>query len=89
MERTFIITEENLYELAELIVDKIKPSTTNPEEQFITKDELKQILNLKSNTSIQRIRDEHLIEFTQIGKRKYLYRLSSVLKYLNNNIVKY
>ncbi len=86
---TYNISEEDLYELANILMEKIQAKQTAPEQQFITKEQLKKILNLSSDTSVQRIRDENLIEFTQVGKRKYLYRLSSVMEYLNKNVVTY
>jgi hypothetical protein len=55
------------------------------EKIWITQDEVKELLSIKSSTTIQAMRDRGLIEFTQPMKKLILYRRSSVLEYLENH----
>ena len=52
------------------------------QEKWINKKEAKQLLGYSSDTSLQNLRDHHLIVFTYVYSRKILYSRSSILEYL-------
>ncbi len=86
MNRTFIINEEHLYELADLIIQKLQPEHTEPEKRYVTKQEALKILGVK-NTTLQKLRDTQSIEFTYVGKRTILYRLQSLHDYMDSKCI--
>lgn len=43
------------------------------------------ILNIKSKTTLQKLRDEGSITFTQPQKKIILYDYDSIMKYLDNH----
>lgn len=70
--------QESLLEFAELIKQQSKK-----EKIWITPKETMELLNIKSKTTLQNIRDMGLIEFTQPMKKIILFKRSSVLEYLD------
>lgn len=55
------------------------------EKDWITQEAVKEILSIKSSTTIQSLRDNGLIEFTQPLKKLILYKKSSVMEYLEKH----
>ena len=75
--------QESLLEFAELIKRQSKK-----EKIWITPKETMELLNIKSKTTLQNIRDMGLIEFTQPMKKLILYKRTSVLTYLDKHAEK-
>ena len=55
------------------------------EKVWITAQETMSLLSIKSATTLQSLRNNGLIEFTQPMKKLILYKKSSVLEYLENH----
>jgi NADH:ubiquinone oxidoreductase subunit E len=55
------------------------------EKVWVTQEVVKEILSIKSSTTIQSLRDNGLIEFTQPLKKLILYKKSSVMEYLEKH----
>lgn len=76
-------TKEDLQELIRECValgEKQKPK----EKIWITTKETMQLIGIKSRTTLARIKNEGLIEFTQPLKKVILFKKESVLDYLES-----
>ncbi|MEA5261058.1 helix-turn-helix domain-containing protein [Arcicella aquatica] len=54
-------------------------------EKWISDDQAMQLLNIKSKTTLQKLRDEGKIRFSQPQKKIILYDRESIDKYLESN----
>ena len=70
-------------ELRETILETI--AEFRQEKIWITQAEVKDLMSIKSSTTIQGLRDKGLIEFTSPMKKLILYKKSSVLEYLEKH----
>jgi len=59
------------------------------EDNWIDAIAAMKILGIKSKTTLQDLRDVHAIMYSQPAKKIIRYYKPSLLKYLENNIVKY
>ncbi len=55
------------------------------EKVWITQEEVKELLSIKSSTTIASLRNNGLVEFTQPMKKLILYKRESVLAYLERH----
>lgn len=78
-----VVDQDSLRLLLEELLQSIPIQIS--EKEWITLEETMEMLNLKSKTSIQKLRDKGEIEFTQPMKKIILYRRSSVLEYLEKH----
>jgi len=53
--------------------------------KWIDETEAKSLLYIKSKTTLQKLRDNGLIRFSQLGKKMILYDRDSILKYIEEN----
>lgn len=79
------LEEAAFYELVEQVVTRLKEKSTRPQERWISDDAAMDILNIKSKTTLQKLRDEGKIRFSQPQKKIILYDRESIEKYLNKN----
>ncbi|MCI2229957.1 hypothetical protein MC378_12335 [Polaribacter sp. MSW13] len=80
--------DEAFYQLIEEVVDRIKEKQNITEDKWISPERAMEILNIKSKTTLQKLRDDGSITFTQPQKKIILYDNNSILKYLNNHTKK-
>lgn len=81
-----ICLEENaFYTLLEQVVARLKTEHTEPKENWISDEEAMQLLNIKSKTTLQKLRDEGKIRFTQPQKKLILYDRASIVSYFEKN----
>jgi hypothetical protein len=78
------IEEEAFYELFEKVVARLQPTEEREEDKWISPDDAMGLLGITSTTTLQKYRDEGLIEFAQLSKRKILYSRESIGEYLEN-----
>ncbi|MBN4052294.1 helix-turn-helix domain-containing protein [Sphingobacteriaceae bacterium AH-315-L07] len=86
-----IITKQDLKEFkTELITDLHELINGQPKEHYNdwldTKEAMK-LLGIKSKTTLQKLRDNFKIEFSQ-NKKIIKYKHSSIIKYLEGNVPK-
>lgn len=70
------------------LIDVLAEKKASQTSDWIPFEEAKTLLNIRSKTSFQKLRDNGIILFTQSG-RKILYSRKSIMNYLNKNIIKF
>lgn len=73
------------YTLLEEVVDRLKAVHNQKEDRWISDIEAMHLLNIKSKTTLQKLRDEGKIRFSQPQKKVILYDRESINKYLEKN----
>lgn len=79
------IEDTAFYKLIEVVVEKLTTQHGQPKEKWIPPHEAMQLLNIKSKTSLQALRDNGKIRFSQPQKKVILYDRESILTYLEEN----
>ena len=79
------LEESAFYALVEQVVARLKETHGESKEKWIADDEAMELLNIKSKTTLQKLRDEGKIRFTQPQKRIILYDRGSIIAYLERN----
>ena len=83
------LESDAFYALIDHVVDHVKKENSLPkEDDWIDKEEAMKLLRIKSETTLQKYRDEFRIEYNPINRRTFVYSRSSIKKYLNKNIKK-
>lgn len=82
------LQDEAFYLLIEEVVDRLKEKENITQDKWVSPDRAMEILNIKSKTTLQKLRDEGSITFTQPQKKIILYDYDSIMKYLNNHTKK-
>jgi hypothetical protein len=89
-----IIFEKSSYwrmqrELMSMFQDALKDANKKSEDDWISTEEAKALLGVKSKSKMQELRDEDKIKFSKHGKKLIKYSRSSILKYLERNVPKF
>ena len=79
------LQDEAFYQLIEEVVDRLKEKEKITQDKWVSPDRAMEILNIKSKTTLQKLRDEGSIVFTQPQKKIILYDYDSIMNYLNNH----
>lgn len=79
------IETESFYKLIQEIVERIKAEHNITEDRWIPASEVMRLLNIKSPTTLQKLRDTGSVRFSQPEKKIILYDRQSILKYLEKN----
>jgi len=79
------LEEAAFYALVEQVVFRLTEKSNQPVEKWIDDDEAMRLLNVKSKTTLQKLRDEGKIRFTQPQKKIILYDRNSIETYLDIN----
>jgi hypothetical protein len=74
-----------LYALVEKVVDRLKEKIANQNDKWVSDEEAMHLLNIKSKTTLQKLRDEGKIRFSHPQKKIILYDRESIDGYLENN----
>ncbi|MBS1585836.1 MAG: helix-turn-helix domain-containing protein [Bacteroidetes bacterium] len=74
-----------LYKLIEECVEKLKHNHNAEQDKWINDTEAMHALNIKSRTTLQKLRDEGKIRFSQPQKKIILYDRASINEYLEHN----
>jgi uncharacterized membrane protein YdfJ with MMPL/SSD domain len=78
------LQEEAFYQLVEQVVDRIKEKHNVTQDKWVSPERAMEILNIKSKTTLQKLRDDGSITYTQPQKKIILYDYNSIMKYLGN-----
>ncbi len=82
-----ICLEENaFFELVETVVKRLESKQENPLSKWVGTEECMNILNIKSKTTLQALRDNGEIRFTQPQTKIILYDRDSLYKYLEKHV---
>lgn len=79
------LQEDAFYELIETVIAKIKLKENSKEDKWISGNEAMEKLRIKSKTTLQKLRDEGNIRFSQPEKKIILYDADSINEYLNKH----
>ena len=73
------------YALIEEVVARIKGTEKIQEDKWISPEEAMDKLRIKSKTTLQKLRDEGKIRYSQPDKKLILYDLDSIYSYLEKH----
>lgn len=76
---------EAFYSLIEEVVNRIEAKGKTDQKKWIGKEEAMAELEIKSPTTLQKLRDEGKIRFSQPQKKIILYDRNSIHEYLESN----
>lgn len=79
------LEDSAFYELIEKVVQRIKERQVTTEDKWISGAEAMQKLRITSKTTLQKLRDEGKIRFSQPEKKIILYDVESIYAYLESN----
>jgi hypothetical protein len=79
------LQDEAFYALIEEVVARIKEQHKVTQDKWISGEETMKMLRITSKTTLQKLRDEGKIRFSQPEKKIILYDLDSIHAYLNSN----
>jgi len=76
------LESEAFYALVEEVVGRIENKSPAPHDKWIGDEEAMKMLRITSKTTIQKMRDEGKIRFSQPTRKLILYDRDSILEYL-------
>lgn len=79
------LEESAFYALVEEVVARLEASRGSEEAKWISDDDAMHLLNIKSKTTLQKLRDEGKIRFSQPQRKIILYDRESIMTYLEKN----
>jgi len=79
------LEEAAFYKLIETVVDKLTEQNGQVKDKWIPPSEAMQLLNIKSKTTLQTLRDNGKIRYSQPQKKVILYDRESINTYLEQN----
>jgi hypothetical protein len=79
------IEDEAFYVLIDRVVSRIKEKEGIKEDKWLSSDEAMDKLKIKSKTTLQKLRDEGKIRFTQPERKIILYDRDSINEYLEKH----
>lgn len=79
------LEDEAFHTLLDRAVQRIIENHSTKEDKWISGDEAMQMLRISSKTTLQKLRDEGKIRYSQPEKKIILYETESILKYLEKN----
>jgi len=79
------LQDEAFYAMIERVIDRIKEKASVKSDKWISGEEAMRILRITSKTTLQKLRDEGKIRFTQPEKKIILYDAVSINEYLGKH----
>lgn len=79
------LESEAFYTLVKEVVDRIKEEQNINDDKWVPREEAMQLLGIKSKTTLQKLRDEGKVRFTQPTKKLILYDRDSIIEYLESH----
>jgi hypothetical protein len=79
------LQDEAFYALVEEVVARLMEKHGQDRPKWVSDEEAMQLLNIKSKTTLQKLRDEGKIKFSQPQKKIILYDRDSIDAYLERN----
>ena len=78
------LNEDAFFALVNAVLDYAENRRKDGRD-WVSREEAMLILNIKSKTTLQRLRDEGQIEFSQIGRKLIQYKIKSLFEYLEKH----
>lgn len=79
------LESEAFYSLVEQVVERIKEKNNITQDKWIDGETAMKLLGIKSKTTLQSLRDNGKIRFTQPKRKIILYDRDSIMGYLDKN----
>lgn len=79
------LEDSALYALVEQVVQRLQLQHNVEKDEWVPPSEAMRILNVKSKTTLQSLRDTGKIRFSQPQKRIILYDRGSLIEYLEQH----
>lgn len=79
------LESEAFYGLVEKVVDRIKEKHNIKHDKWIDTEKAMELLKIKSKTTLQTLRDEGKIRFSQPQRKIILYDRDSIMEYLDKH----
>lgn len=79
------LEDEAFYALVEIVVKRVKEKQDIKKVKWVSSEEAMEQLRIKSKTTLQKLRDEGKITFSQPEKKMILYDSDSINEYLERN----
>jgi hypothetical protein len=80
------LQDEAFYMLIEEVVNRVKEKNGIKEDKWISPEEAMKKLRISSKTTLQKLRDEGKIRFSQPEKKIILYDVDSIYQYLETHV---
>lgn len=79
------LQDQAFYALVELVIKRLGEKPPEKAGKWVSGEEVMKLLRVTSKTTLQKLRDEGKIRFSQPEKKIILYDLDSIHEYLNKN----
>lgn len=79
------LEDEAFYRLVEEVVERIKEKQGIKEDKWISGEEAMKLLGVKSKSTMQKLRDDGKIRFSQPHRNIILYDRDSIMQYLEQH----
>lgn len=79
------LQEEAFYSLVEEVVNRLKEKHDIKNDKWVSPERAMEVLNIKSKTTLQKLRDTGKITYSQPQKKIILYDYDSILEYIDSN----
>lgn len=79
------LEDKAFYSLIETVVSRIKEKQDVKADKWISAEEAMLKLRIRSKTTLQKLRDQGSIRFSQPEKKLILYDMDSINEYLDKN----
>lgn len=79
------LQDEAFYALIEEVVSRLGDKQDTKNEIWVSPERAMELLNIKSKTTLQNLRDTGTIVYTQPQKKIILYKTDSLLAYLDKH----
>jgi len=79
------LQDEAFYAIIDKVYQHVKEKHAIKEDKWISGEEAMKMLRITSKTTLQKLRDQGKIRFSQPEKKHILYDSDSINSYLNNH----
>ncbi len=79
------LQDEAFFALINRVLERIKEKPATVTEKWISGEETMKMLRITSKTTLQKLRDEGKVRFSQPEKKIILYDIDSIHAYLNKH----
>lgn len=79
------LQDEAFYALLDRVIEHVQEKKGNKSDKWLSGEEAMKLLRITSKTTLQKLRDEGKIRFSQPEKKIILYDVDSIHAYLNQH----
>lgn len=79
------LEEPAFFALIEQVLNRLRGFTEGHKEKWINEEEAKALLNIRAKSTMQTLRNEGKIRFTQPQRKIILYDRGSIMEYLETH----